>query len=658
MNPGNIFKFLMVLSLMPFAVTSTLKAQLFSNRNNNNNISSDQRIQSDTSRQSSKWREDKTQIYRFNIKDTLRMSLDSGIQHLHRNPLQGIWFVDLGNLGTASKSMYHQPMLNPSLQGGLNSLDAYRSDESNPVFYNTTRPYTDVYYHMASQQEQVLDLLHTQNIKPSWNISVRYRKIGSPGFYKLQRSNHDLLSVNSIYRSENQKYQATLVSNYQKFQLDENGGIVNEDFLDNPIYNDRRVLPVVAESYGSGNLSSVKNYFRRAGLRFDQIYYLGRVDSVWNDKAQKNVSSFKAYAGLRHQLYAETNYYKLTDKVPDSLFYGPLNVQNIVFGDSLKTRYAWRSWGSSLGLQAILRIREKPVSAEAGLGFEYNMYSNDWNQEGFTQPYLYAEINKNISAEMKWFYKADLKLFVAGENAGAYLLQASAGRSSDNGLNLKLGFFQQLNKPAFMFRFLQSNYFSLQQDLNPTLSTGVSALIDIPELNGQARLHFTVYNGFIYRDTTLQAKQYQQALPVWGSSFRKIFHWRNWVNENDAILQWSPQSSPIHLPLWASRHRLAYESKILKQKLKVATGLELRFHTPYFADAYSTVVFSFVSQYSQQISNWPQWTAFFNFKVKRFRATIAADQLQQIFVRNAMNYPFYPAQNFNLRFGFHWVFIN
>ena len=65
---------------------------------------------------------------------------------------------------------------------------------------------------------------------------------------------------------------------------------------------------------------------------------------------------------------------------------------------------------------------------------------------------------------------------------------------------------------------------------------------------------------------------------------------------------------------------------------------------------------------------------FLNFRIKRFRAFVIGDNLQEIFVRNTILYTGTPVVNFNntgnnyiplyaapdalIRFGFTWVMIN
>ena len=65
-------------------------------------------------------------------------------------------------------------------------------------------------------------------------------------------------------------------------------------------------------------------------------------------------------------------------------------------------------------------------------------------------------------------------------------------------------------------------------------------------------------------------------------------------------------------------------------------------------------------QNSYVLSNDPEVSVFFNFKIKRFRAYVMADQMQLLLNQNttAIAAPGYGLPNVMIRFGFNWVLIN
>ena len=150
--------------------------------------------------------------------------------------------VFLGNNGTASRSILFSPMVQPGWDPGFHSYDIYRWSLERVRFFNTTRPYSELNYMLGSRQEQVVELMHTQNILPNLNFAFQYRLINSPGFFKNQRTNHNNYLLNSRYESVNKRYNAYLVLLGNKLHAGENGGI-NDSLLTDPIYKDRFNIP-------------------------------------------------------------------------------------------------------------------------------------------------------------------------------------------------------------------------------------------------------------------------------------------------------------------------------------------------------------------------------------------------------------------------------
>src|SRR6185369_16746373 len=118
--------------------------------------------------------------------------------------------------------------------------DIYKYKLEKVRFMNTTRPYSELNYMLASRAEQLIELVHTQNIKPNWNFLGQYRLVNAPGFFKNQKTNHNNYLLTSWYQTINKRYNAYLVLLGNKLQAGENGGIQDTaNFLDNNVYKDR-----------------------------------------------------------------------------------------------------------------------------------------------------------------------------------------------------------------------------------------------------------------------------------------------------------------------------------------------------------------------------------------------------------------------------------
>ena len=113
-----------------------------------------------------------------------------------------------------------------------------------------------------------------------------------------------------------------------------------------------------------------------------------------------------------------------------------------------------------------------------------------------------------------------------------------------------------------------------------------------------------------------------------------------------------------------TRNRLAYEN-LLFRNLNLATGLEIRYNTPYKADNYSPVLGQFFYQDTLTISNLPDIHAFLHMRIKSFKLFVRLENLNALsaeiplaFKNNNMAAPTYPLPGLFIRFGFYWSFVN
>lgn len=651
-----IFKIIVTSILFTYLCECNLHGQILNK--NSSVFSTSQNQVVDTTKNKQSKTDDRIVIYTFTLADTARQVLDSSISFLNRNPILNSWQIDLGNFGTAQKSLLFSPSMKANIAFGIESIQPYLFTPDNQKFYNTTRPYSNIYYRMGSKLEQMIDILHTQNIQPNWNFALNYRKIGSPGNYVNQGVNHDNASFTTNYLSNNNRYSFNAIFLYNKLQQDENGGIQSDTFFTNPIYANNKLIPVAVDAL-SLNRSTVSNYYRNVSLNFTQNYFLGKYDTIGNNSLGKNIL-FKPMFGIQHQFYSNFNYARFKDLTPDSTFYFPLELPTFAKRDSVFANQFLNTLGNAFSFIGNIRFKKKILQTEAGYGIELETPHNAYFDETYLNNFLFAKINKPSLQKKEWHYDAAVKFYISGERAiGNFNLTTHAGKMISPTIGkIDIGFEQSLQSAPYLMADFGTNYLQLKTSFSK--QTISKFYLSHSNLKYKTNLHFNYYviGNYIYRDTALMAKQYATVMPILQGLLSKRFVWNKLVFDNDFLLQTASNNSPIQLPNFASRHRIAYESNLIKKKLQTAIGFDFRYNTPFFADYYSPLYFSFVTNYTNKISNYPQAAFFFNFKVKRFRASFAIDELQNFVLKNNMNYHLYPAQNYTFRFGFHWAFIN
>jgi hypothetical protein len=130
-------------------------------------------------------------------------------------------------------------------------------------------------------------------------------------------------------------------------------------------------------------------------------------------------------------------------------------------------------------------------------------------------------------------------------------------------------------------------------------------------------------------------------------------------------LQKTTGNAPVQLPLFFTNNRLSFEGTY-HRNMTYATGLEVRYYTPYKADNYSPFFGQFFYQDDFTVRNRPEVNAFFNFRIKRFITYVRAENLNTLtrttgsvgFNKNNLTAQHYPQQGLWIRLGIWWTFIN
>lgn len=586
------------------------------------------------------------------------------------------WRRDLGNLGSPVRPVYFEPQnlrIGPSL--GITAFNALRFDPDTVAYWNTTRPYSIFSFALGSQREQLANILHTQNLRPAWNIALMYRKTVSEGFYKIQRTNHDNGSVTTTYTAPGLRYTLLAAVVYNNEQHDENGGIVADSFLSNDDYDDRRTVPVrfTSPGFGSTTRSPVSNTLRDASVVLQHGYTLGRIDTLWStDSASYDLRLRPAFR-IAHRLDAGTQRYRYTDLQPDSLRYASLFAQDFSSNDSVIAQQRWAWVDNALILSGFADRISRGLQFSAGAGlrvdaFKTRIIRDPDERETVVTPYLIGSLGniRELSTgadtlpPLRWSYRADAKLFVAGSAAGNFLLSARIGRDLGARFGMvETGFQQSLTQAPYAYRYYRNQFYERRTDLAAESKTAVWGRLTNERLAGSAGVRLWLLGNYVYLNEAQEFVQYAPVFNVAQGFVQKTFDFGKILLDNEVTVQNVTGAGPVNVPLLAARQSVAYESALFKNATRVAVGLELRYHTAYNADGWSPFFARYFYQESVRLSNVPEATAFFNFRVKRFRASLAGDQLQQlVFKRNVIAAPGYPLPNAMFRFSFAWGLVN
>lgn len=586
-------------------------------------------------------------------------------------------YIHLGNTGTAAKSLLFSPAMESGWDHGFHSFDVYRWDADRIRFFNSTRPYTELGYILGSRTEQLIEVMHTQNIKPNWNALMQYRLINSPGFFKNQRTNHNNYLFTSWFQSVNKRYNNFLAIVGNAMQSEENGGIRNDtNYIDNPIFNDRYNIPTKIggdAQFGTNFFNSkinTGNRYTDLTIMLRQQYDLGRKDSIVSDSTV--IPLFYPRLRFEHDFRYSRYKFRYIDYenpgigyFPDSAYYQD-HYDITLATDSLQFFERWKEFRNEFSIYTFPDA--KNLQQFFRVGALLQNLTSEFNSEtkSFYNIAAHGEY-RNKTKNRKWDMLASGRLYLNGLNSGDYnalvSLKRFAGRRQ---AYLELAFRNTNRTPSFIFDNRSSFYLDVQKDLNKENITQLSASLYQPALNLKLSGDYFLVSNYTYVSDFYKVQQEETVFNLLRISLEKVIRiGKNWVWRADIYFQQKAGNVALNLPAVFTRNRIGYEGKLGMKNLDIAFGLEGKYHTPYKAENYSPVLGKFFYQDSIRISNLPEVTAYTHLRIRSFKAYVRAENLNTITGRNGFGFrnnnfsaPDYPYPGLLLRLGIYWNFVN
>ncbi|HPG11924.1 MAG TPA: hypothetical protein PLU37_10360 [Chitinophagaceae bacterium] len=605
---------------------------------------------------------------------TQSSKLDSSItDFIKRFPIPAT-HIYLGNLGNASRSLLFSPQMEAGFDAGFHAFDIYTWQLKDARFFQTTRPYSEINYFLGSRTEQLIELLHTQNIKPNWNAMFKYRLINSPGFFKGQKTNHNNYTVASRYQSKNLRYTNYFLLLANKMISAENGGIVDtSNILDDPIYKDRFNIPTYlggdegfSSNFFSTNISTGNRYsYFTALLR--QQYDLGKKDSIVTDSTV--IPLFFPRLRFEHTLQLDQNKFQFQDAFADSLYYD--STYGITIKDSkdtLSVKDSWKILTNDLSIYQFPDAKNLGQYIKLGVMLQNITGSTASGDQSFFNTAGHVEY-RNKTRNHQWDIEANGRLFFTGFNAGDYHALISLERLLGKKIGyLRLGFANSSRTPSFLFDSRSSFYYlPTNEKFNKENTTQLSASYFLPSFRLRLSGNYYLLTNYTYLTAYTKLKQQNGLFNVLQLSVEKTIKLgKSWNWHADVYFQQVIGNAELNLPVLYTRNRIAYEGNLGFKNLDIAFGAEFRYRSAYKADGYSPVLGRFFYQDSITIRNpLPDISAYVHFRIRSMKFYIRTENLNTArtldgfgFTNNNLVAPGYPLPGMQFRLGVWWNFVN
>lgn len=602
----------------------------------------------------------KRSVYSFRLKPIAvkltsyhNLSLDptDAQHHDPLNRMDGHYYLSKGIVGQSHTALY------PTLAGSLewhyqpDINIGYTRTPENQNYYQTRRPYTLLSYGSSLKKEYTLRAFHTQNIMPRWNFAVDYQLFNPDPIYSNEETKNNYLTLTSNYYSSDSRYQAYVMYLWQRYTIGENGGLVNDNTFRNNLFSDLSGIPV--NSYTDISLYNSKQLYVHQSYNF--VRQVDRVKkhelmkrSITDSTVFDTIVSYDTVRASAHHIinpgvvgmdatiarearrfddsttihHQSLSVFWTNDAYPDARYGNPWRItlaakpQHHRINEFDSIRYEWNSLIGSLQLVWVMRNDTLTTSYHHTTG--YQMVRNDrLAQIQYTHRFDSIHLI-TLSAEMS---RKSPDFF--------YYHYHSNGYSWDNSQLKK----EQIQR--YQLQFSHLNRYSITMTAN------------------------RIANRVVLEAGSGTLRPNQDTVAVWLLQAQATLHLQplKWMHyRSEQSLQYSSNSDQWDLPLWASKNSVYAEFSLFHKAMRMQTGIDIRYHSLFYVDAYNPAAGAFVRQREVKVGNYYWGDIFVNMQIQRMTIYLKLGHINALWEMNPEYFllPHYPGNKFGFYYGLTW----
>ncbi|MDB5030172.1 putative porin [Mucilaginibacter sp.] len=580
-----------------------------------------------------------------------------------------------GTMGLATRSLLFEPSKTIGFDVGMHALDPYLLTPQDIQYYNARVPYTLLTMFSAGRTEQYFKILHTQNIKPNWNVGFNLNFIGSRGFYAsnqvLGQNVSDLnAAVFSWYESKNKRYNLLVNMVFNNLKSPETGSILNDSVFTSAKGSfDKSTEPV--------RLPNTYENWKTGGFYIKQFYYIGRIDTT----VKKGGANILPTQRVTYTLnYNVTKYEFLQNDIdtynvfPD--YYYSANRSR----DSLNLTHIQNDFGYSFYLRGkSQKFVKNELKLDLGLThdlYHYTQYVTDTtldvNSNKVRMPDKKQDATfQNITVKGKLSYRFSDRInlefnvdqIVAGRNFGDFIYDAKALIAGNNktGKIILDGYVQSSSPPLVATDWI-SNHYIFHNSFHNQKTTSLSFNYINNPLQLDLKAEYFLITDYLYYTAQpggIDAHPVQLSNPInlLKVSLGKNLSWRDLHFDNFIVYEKTDYQSTLRVPEVYTYTSLYY-NMFLFSVLHLSVGTDVRYNTAYTAPSYAVGLGQFYNGPDITFSSYPVANIFLKATLQKTNIFVGYDYANQgIFSKGYYTVNRYPQQDRILKFGVSWMFF-
>ncbi|MBD1393115.1 putative porin [Mucilaginibacter glaciei] len=587
--------------------------------------------------------------------------------------------ISLGYLGVAQRDLLFNPRKTIGFDEGQHSLDAYLLNPQDISYFNARVPYTllSLSSTIGGLKESLFKVLHTQNVKPNWNVGFMMNFNGSRGFYAsnniLAQNVSDVnVALFSWYHSVNKRYNLLTNVIFNNLKAPETGSILNDDVFTSA----QGSLDKTTENV---RLRSSFENWKNASIYLKQMYYIGRIDS--NRKAngitsvlptQRITYTFNYDSRKYHYLQNDVDTYNV---FPD--YYFSANRSR----DSLNVLHLQNDFTYSFYLRGkSLKMVKNELKLDLGLTQDFYKYSqfvsdsvlNDVGRKEMRPVRVQNSTLQNITLKARLGYRfsdrinldGDIRQIIQGRNFGDLLYDAkltlAGGRKTGK---IVLGAYLQSSSPGLVYtNWISNHYIFNNSGFSNQKITNLSFNYQNDALKLDLKAEYFLVTDYLYFKSQpggidATPTQYAPAINMLKVSVGKNLAFRKFNFDNYVVYQKTDNKDILRTPEVYTYSSLYYNTMLFVLKSQI--GMSVRYNTAYVAPSYAVGLGQFYNGKDVTFTSYPIASVFFKGTLQRTNIFLQYDYANQgLFSKGFYTVNRYPQMDSAIKFGVAWTFYN
>jgi hypothetical protein len=567
--------------------------------------------------------------------------------------------INTGNLGLAARDMLFQPLKTIGFDPGFHALDLYAMTHDDVIYYKARTPFSSLYY--VSGGEQILQVTHSQNIKPNWNFGANYNRITSNGSYQRQRGDHFNAAVFTWYQSPSKRYNLFANAVFNTLKAQENGELPNDSLF------------TVGSGFARGseniNLNNARQLWRKSSVLIKQTYFVGRIDTLAQETSEKVLPTNKIAYTFR---YDKDGFNFIGDELGQQDVLPKGIIDSTYTNDSTAVRHVQNEFIYSFFLRGrSSSFIKNELKLDVGIRHDFYQYAQYARYRDRTNYYEFTNSFQNTTLLGGLGYRfsnridlnVDAQQIFQGRQIGDFLYEAKSNLLLSNSIGrIVLGAYMQNKSPEEIFNRYFGNHYSWVNDFSRTKTLNFSFQYVNDKYKFDAGAEYYLINDYLYFDqdgtNSIKPNQASGSINLLKISAGKRLRFGKFNLESYVVYQKTDHPNILRIPEVYTFNSFFMDQTFFKV-LRTNVGFDVRYNTPFQSYSYSPAASQFYNGNAGELKSEPVVDVWLRASLRKANLFVKYEYANQNLInRGYYTVPGYPMQDSMLKFGVRWNFYD